>query len=46
MVSYPSAAASAVGVTFVFDIAEGSPAQSDVVNPVPFTWVAMGFVTV
>lgn len=44
MVSYPSAAASTVGVTFVFDVAEGSPTGSNIVNPVPFTWVAMGFV--
>lgn len=46
VVSYPSTAASGVGVTFVFDIAEGSPSGAYVVNPVPFTWVAMGFVTV
>lgn len=46
MVSYPSAASTATGITFVFDVAEGSPTQSTIVNPVPFTWVAMGFVTV
>lgn len=46
MVSYPSAAATGTGITFVFDVAEGSPTGSDIVNPVPFTWVAMGFVTV
>lgn len=46
MVSYPSAAATSTGVTFVFDVAEGNSGQSNIVNPVPFTWFAIGFLTV
>lgn len=45
VVSYPSSAASALGVTFSFDVAEASGTTPNIVNPVPFTWVAMGFVT-
>jgi hypothetical protein len=46
VVSYPSSAATAVGVTFSFDVAEASGSSPNILNPVPFTWVAMGFVTV
>lgn len=45
VVSYPSSAASALGATFSFDVAEASGTTANIVNPVPFTWVAMGFVT-
>lgn len=46
MVSYPSAAPTPSGVTFVFDVAEGNPSQSNIVNNVPFSWFAIGFITV
>lgn len=46
VVSYPSAAATSTGVTFIFDIAEGNSSLANFNNPVPFTWFAMGFVTV
>lgn len=46
VVSYNTSAPSSTGVTFGFDIAEGNPTQANFVNPVPFSWVAHGFLTV
>jgi hypothetical protein len=46
VVSYNTSAPSSTGVTFGFDIAEGNPTQANFVNPVPFQWVAIGFLTV
>lgn len=43
-VSLLSAAPSLTGFTAIFDVAEGQGASPNIVNPVPFTWVAFGLV--
>ena len=35
-------AESTTGFTVVFDVAEGSPSSSNIVNPVPFAWRSIG----
>lgn len=44
VVTYLSSAASTTGFTVAFDVAEGSSSDQNIINPVPFSWVAFGLV--
>lgn len=43
-VAYLASAPSPTGFTAGFDVAEGQGASPNIVNPVPFTWIAFGLV--